>query len=94
MDGRVGITIMLPLHQSVWRQFARGLNPSEDDIRATNGRRAVDNGRLRCLASKLADDEVIKLAAAAGCTVSSILCHTDISCFWGEVVSKEKKLGV
>ncbi len=45
-----------PLHQSVWRQFAHlhGLNPSEDDIRATNGRRAVDVV-VSLFGSKLAD---------------------------------------
>jgi beta-phosphoglucomutase len=81
------------LHQSVWRQFAHlhRLNPSEDDIRATNGRRAVDVV-ASLFGSNLAQDEVLKLAAARGTLYRQHLSSTDIQPVSG-VKSFLEKLG-
>jgi beta-phosphoglucomutase len=67
-----------PLHQSVWREFAKlhGLNPSEDDIRATNGRRAIDV--VLSLFGSIANEQVLELAAARGELYRQYLKSSDI----------------
>lgn len=82
-----------PLHQLVWREFSKlhGLKPSEDDIGATNGRRAVDVV-LSLFGSNLAQDEVLKLAAARGVLYRQYLASTDIQPVAG-VKSFLEKLG-
>ena len=67
-----------PLHQSVWREFAQlhGLNPSEDDIRATNGRRAIDV--VLSLFGSIAHQQVVELAAARGALYRQYLQISDI----------------
>ena len=54
-----------PLHELVWLEFARshGFNPSEADIRATNGRRAVDVV-ISLFGSSLDSDDVVSRLVA------------------------------
>jgi len=54
-----------PLHELAWLEFARsyGLNPSEANIRATNGRRAVDVV-VSLFGSGLDSDEAVSRLAA------------------------------
>ncbi len=82
-----------PLHQFVWRQFARshGLNPSEDDIRAANGRRAVDVV-VSLFGDGLNQEEVLQLAAARGVLYRQHLASADIQAVSG-VESFLEKLG-
>ena len=81
-----------PLHQSVWREFAKlhGLNPSEDDIRATNGRRAVDV--VLSLFGSIDQAQVVELAAARGALYRQYLKSADIQPVSG-VKSFLEKLG-
>ncbi len=81
------------LHQLVWREFARfhGLNPSEDDIQATNGRRAVDVV-VSLFGSKLEPEEVLQLAAARGALYRQYLTRENIPPVSG-VKSFLEKLG-
>lgn len=81
-----------PLHQLVWREFAHshGLNPSEADIQATNGRRAIDV--VLSLFGSIADTQVLQLAAARGALYRQYLASTDIQPVSG-VKSFLEKLG-
>ncbi len=80
-----------PLHQSVWREFAHfhGLNPSEEDIRATNGRRAVDVV-VSLFGSKLKPEEVLQLAAARGALYRQYLTRGNIPAVFGVELFLEK----
>lgn len=79
-----------PLHQSVWREFAQlhGLNPSEDEIRATNGRRAIDV--VLSLFGSIAHEQVVELAAARGVLYRQYLKSADIQAVAGVKLFLEK----
>jgi beta-phosphoglucomutase len=79
-----------PLHQSVWREFAQlhGLNPSEDEIRAANGRRASDV--VLSLFGSIAHEQVVELAAARGALYRQYLKSVDIQPVFGVKLFLEK----
>lgn len=61
MDGVVIDT--MPLHRQIWLEFARmhGLDPTEAEVRAMDGRRAVDVVR-RLFGASLTEERVAELA--------------------------------
>ncbi|MBC7541110.1 MAG: HAD family phosphatase [Candidatus Sericytochromatia bacterium] len=62
MDGV--IVDSMPLHREVWVAFARlhGLNPTDDEVRAADGRRAVEVVTL-LFGDRLSEADVARLAA-------------------------------
>jgi HAD superfamily hydrolase (TIGR01509 family) len=77
MDGV--IVDSMPLHREVWAAFARlhGLNPSEAEVRAADGRRAAEVVAL-LFGGHLATEELDRLAAAREVFFGEQLATADV----------------